>query len=582
MELITDESSVQPGYQFRNARYEDGIKFLKKEKQIDDYRKEDKIRKTIKKKDEIIDPVKSVTDDISINLHVKRKFKEEIIQGTSEKRHVINQKNGAKYTDGIIRRKIDIVDKNSLNGVFKTKKKEKRTIYETNAAKNKEYVKRTGEKTRPESKKRSGKGQEEANGNKKAKSFFKRELKRKILTGMTNGEKKEEDHMSSGIGSLFTASFRQKLICAITGLFKKILSLILSGLVTVLGILLLIIVVFLAVAFIFLVVIFIVIALCQSVVGFFYQDYAPEINTNSAYFGTVFNEKVRGFNNYIQEWNNKTYTVTFTETKEDGTIEVKQEEKHYTSAYISNNDNYADMLTLYLVLVSDYSNLEVLTGEGWDSTNLPYLIVDTETEKEIINKIFNALYYTEVDPNDEHKLLIYKKPASNYLTKYPFTKEQQEVFSFIDDAMKIQIAAGGISDVEAPDVNYDDAIVNKIFEEGNKYLGRKYVYGGSNPNTGFDCSGFVCWVYNKAGASSIGRTTAQGLYNNCTPIRNEADAKPGDLIFFKGTYDCGEVVTHVGIYAGNGTMLHCGDPIQYTSIHSSYWDNHFYSFGRLK
>ena len=104
------------------------------------------------------------------------------------------------------------------------------------------------------------------------------------------------------------------------------------------------------------------------------------------------------------------------------------------------------------------------------------------------------------------------------------------------------------------------------------------VWGGYSPS-GFDCSGFVSYCLVHSGVRNTGRLTAQGLYNICTPV-SQSDAQPGDLIFFTGTYDAGEPVTHIGIYVGNGQMIHCGHPVQYTSINSPYWQSHFYGFGR--
>lgn len=118
-----------------------------------------------------------------------------------------------------------------------------------------------------------------------------------------------------------------------------------------------------------------------------------------------------------------------------------------------------------------------------------------------------------------------------------------------------------------------------IFAEAEKYIGMPYVWGGSSPSSGFDCSGFVSYVYTATGVCNMGRLTAQGIYDICTPISAE-QAQPGDLVFFKGTYNTSEV-SHVGIYAGNGQMLHCGDPIQYTSINTPYWQSHLFSFGRV-
>lgn len=117
-----------------------------------------------------------------------------------------------------------------------------------------------------------------------------------------------------------------------------------------------------------------------------------------------------------------------------------------------------------------------------------------------------------------------------------------------------------------------------LITEAEKYLGYPYVWGGSNPDTSFDCSGFVSYVLTNSGLVNTGRLGAQGLYNVCAPV-SKANAQPGDLIFFVGTYDT-PGMSHVGIYVGDGVMIHCGDPIQYTSINSSYWQQHFYAFGR--
>ena len=131
-----------------------------------------------------------------------------------------------------------------------------------------------------------------------------------------------------------------------------------------------------------------------------------------------------------------------------------------------------------------------------------------------------------------------------------------------------------------PPDSYDDATVQALMEEAAKYLGYPYVWGGSSPSTSFDCSGFVCWVFTNSGVHDLPRTTAQGIYDQCTPIP-AADAKAGDIIFFTGTYNSTGAVSHVGIYCGNGVMIHCGDPIKYSRISTSYWQSHFYAFGRL-
>lgn len=139
---------------------------------------------------------------------------------------------------------------------------------------------------------------------------------------------------------------------------------------------------------------------------------------------------------------------------------------------------------------------------------------------------------------------------------------------------------GGLPGNAIPPDAYDDASVQALMEEAAKYLGFPYVWGGSSPSTSFDCSGFVCWVFTNSGVHNLPRTTAQGIYDQCTPV-SASDAKAGDIIFFTGTYNSAGAVSHVGIYCGNGTMIHCGDPISYASINSPYWQSHFYSFGRL-
>lgn len=131
-----------------------------------------------------------------------------------------------------------------------------------------------------------------------------------------------------------------------------------------------------------------------------------------------------------------------------------------------------------------------------------------------------------------------------------------------------------------PPDSYDDATVQALMEEAAKYLGYPYVWGGSSPSTSFDCSGFVCWVFTNSGVHNLPRTTAQGIYDQCTPV-SASEAKAGDIIFFTGTYNSAGAVSHVGIYCGNGVMIHCGDPIKYASINTPYWQSHFYSFGRL-
>ena len=131
---------------------------------------------------------------------------------------------------------------------------------------------------------------------------------------------------------------------------------------------------------------------------------------------------------------------------------------------------------------------------------------------------------------------------------------------------------------EIPPSALEDETFAALIAEAEKYIGYPYVWGGSNPNTSFDCSGFVSWVLTNSGLCNTGRLGAQALYGISTPV-SSSNAQPGDLVFFVGTYDT-PGISHVGIYVGGGMMLHCGDPIQYANLNTSYWQSHFYAFAR--
>lgn len=140
---------------------------------------------------------------------------------------------------------------------------------------------------------------------------------------------------------------------------------------------------------------------------------------------------------------------------------------------------------------------------------------------------------------------------------------------------------GEYQDYDVPAELLTDVEFANMIHEAEKYLDMPYKWGGSSPSTGFDCSGFVSYVINHCGNGwNVGRQTANGLLKNCTPI-SESVARPGDLIFFKGTYAT-QGASHVGIYVGNGMMIHCGNPIQYASVNTNYWRRHFYTYGRLR
>ena len=184
----------------------------------------------------------------------------------------------------------------------------------------------------------------------------------------------------------------------------------------------------------------------------------------------------------------------------------------------------------------------------------------------LTNKNLSTLAGELLTPEEKERFDIYMETKGN----------KPDVFG-----ENIYVPGGGQHpDYEIPPDALSNARFAAMIGEAEKYLGYPYVWGGSSPSTSFDCSGFVCWVINKSGAGSIGRTTAQGIFNYTTPIA-PSEAKPGDIIYFTGTYDSGSAVSHVGIYVGNGMMIHCGNPIQYASVNTPYWQQHFYSYGRL-
>lgn len=217
-----------------------------------------------------------------------------------------------------------------------------------------------------------------------------------------------------------------------------------------------------------------------------------------------------------------------------------------------------------------------------------------------LDDLFNAQYHlliTEIsrqrtdEDGNEYTYKILNVTLVNEGMTTTLTADQRELYDiylvskgnrdylFADDIYS-NITQSPYNDYTIPGEALTDETFRKLITEAEKYLGYPYVWGGSSPQTSFDCSGFVCWVFKNSGVYPLGRTTAQGIFDQCTPVR-PSDAKPGDIIFFTGTYNSGCPVSHVGIYVGNGMMIHCGNPIQYASVNSNYWAQHFYAYGRL-
>lgn len=219
--------------------------------------------------------------------------------------------------------------------------------------------------------------------------------------------------------------------------------------------------------------------------------------------------------------------------------------------------------------------------------------VQTRYRTVVMIDIFTGIPYTVQVPYEYrifHTKLVNK--GLEVVIREELDNDQWKRYEIFQDTLggrpylfKGGLPPGGSDGSGAPGIDYQvpaEALTDEefaaIYKEAQKYVGTPYVWGGSTPETGFDCSGYVCWVYNQNGYD-VGRTTANGLWNKSQHI-SEAEAKPGDLVFFKGSYDT-PGMSHTGIYLGNGMMVSAGDPIKYANIHSSYWEKHLAGFGRL-
>ena len=255
-------------------------------------------------------------------------------------------------------------------------------------------------------------------------------------------------------------------------------------------------------------------------------------------------------------------------------------------------------LTSFLTtLYDDYTRSEVQTklketfAKQYKLTT--WVEVQTRYRTVVMIDIFTGIPYTVQVPYEYrifHTKLVNK--GLEVVIREELNNDQWKRYEIFQDTLGGRpylfnggLPPGGSDGSGTPGIDYQvpaEALTDEefaaIYKEAQKYVGTPYVWGGSTPETGFDCSGYVCWVYNQNGYN-VGRTTANGLWNKSQHI-SEAEAKPGDLVFFEGTYDT-PGKSHVGIYLGNGMMVSAGDPIKYANIHSSYWQKYLSGFGRL-
>ena len=272
------------------------------------------------------------------------------------------------------------------------------------------------------------------------------------------------------------------------------------------------------------------------------------------------------------------------------------------------NHNPYELAAYLTVIFEDYTRSEVqgtlqsLFDQQYELTLTEEVEIRTRTETRTdtytwtdpeTGETYEEEYEYEVEVEYEYYILNVKlenKGLNRVIGSSGMSEDEMERYAvllqtngnrpdiFGDD---IYAVTGEYTDYDIPGEALTDTRFANMIREAEKYLGYPYVWGGSSPSTSFDCSGFVSWVINNCGNGwSVGRLTANGLMGVCDIIPRSS-AKPGDLIFFQGTYDTSGA-SHVGIYVGDGMMIHCGNPISYASIESSYWQSHFYCFGRIR
>lgn len=249
-----------------------------------------------------------------------------------------------------------------------------------------------------------------------------------------------------------------------------------------------------------------------------------------------------------------------------GTIQMLFDKQYILTETVTTETRYRTETRTGTTSYTDPETGETVTEEYEYEVQVPYTYYICNVTLENFN-----LSHVPVYIMSEEQLSMYATYMATLGNRPDLFPDSQYVGMYIDTEYE---------DYEIPAEALSDPRFAAMMEEAEKYLGYPYVWGGSSPSTSFDCSGFVSWVINNCGEGwSIGRLGAEGLRNTCSYV-SPVNARPGDLIFFEGTYDTSGA-SHVGIYVGNNMMIHCGDPIQYASFNTNYWQQHFLSFGRL-
>ena len=260
----------------------------------------------------------------------------------------------------------------------------------------------------------------------------------------------------------------------------------------------------------------------------------------------------------LSAWHDGAWTIN----EVQGTLQMLFEKQYILTETVETETRYRTETRTGTRYVTDPETGEVTTEEYEYEVEVPYTYYICTVEMENFNLSHLPVY------------IMGQEQLSRYALYMSALGNRPDLFA--NSAYVSKYVTNRPEGYEIPASALQDETFAALIAEAEKYLGYPYVWGGSNPNTSFDCSGFVSWVLTNSGLCNTGRLGAQGLYNICTPVSNP---QPGDLVFFVGTYDT-PGVSHVGIYVGNAMMLHCGDPISYSNLNSSYWQSHFYAYGR--
>ena len=249
-----------------------------------------------------------------------------------------------------------------------------------------------------------------------------------------------------------------------------------------------------------------------------------------------------------------------------GTIQMLFDKQYILTETVTSETRYRTETRTGTTTYTDPDTGETVTEEYEYEVQVPYTYYICTVELENFNLSHVPVYIMSEDQLSMYATYMSSLgnrpdlfPSSEYVNRYYYTE---------------------YPDYEIPAAALSDPQFAAMMTEAEKYLGFPYVWGGSSPATSFDCSGFVSYVLNNCGVGwNVGRLGASGLLNICTRV-SSSNVRPGDLVFFEGTYDT-TGASHVGIYVGNNMMIHCGDPIQYADLSSSYWQGHFLAYGRV-